>query len=168
MFLVHKKGFVPGSKMMGGLLPCDFFCEDNPSINLFVFTGCQGAGGQGGEHTLWAFSRLERFEAMLHGFSQGEPGDGWFQRVSVLTGPSHNGTGTLRLQDVARVLKYSGERGKPEYEIHTREGDSYFTCAAVSPGGAAPAVIYQYKAGDCIAHSTRADNADKFAHGPVQ
>lgn len=39
MFLVHKKGFVAGKKMVDGLVPYDFFCEDNPAINLFVFTG---------------------------------------------------------------------------------------------------------------------------------
>ncbi|WP_263262260.1 hypothetical protein [Pseudomonas sp. RIT-PI-S] len=131
MFLVHKKGFVPGSKMMGGLLPYDFFCEDDPSINLFVFTGSDSNDGARGEQTLWAFSRLERFEAMLGSFGAGAAGTGWFQRVNVLTGPSHNGTGALRFQEVARVVKHEGmEHGKPckpEYEIHTCEGDRYFT-----------------------------------------
>lgn len=147
MFLVHKKGFVPGSKMVGGLLPYDFFCEDDPSINLFVFTGCE-SGEKNGEQTLWAFSRLERFEAMLHSFSQAQAGPGWFRRVSVLTGPSHNGTGALKFQDVARVLRYDGtgdgKRARPEYEIHTCEGDSYFTCVSVSAAVGNPTVIYQY------------------------
>ena len=147
MFLVHKKGFVPGSKMVGGLLPYDFFCEDDPAINLFVFTGCEG-GQQKGEQTLWAFSRLERFEAMLHSFSHAQAGSGWFRRVSVLTGPSHNGTGALKFQEVTRVLRYDGtgeaKGGKPEYEIHTCEGDSYFTCASVSTAASKPTVIYQH------------------------
>ncbi|MBA1245912.1 hypothetical protein [Pseudomonas japonica] len=147
MFLVHKKGFVPGSKMVGGLLPYDFFCEDDPSINLFVFTGCEDSE-QKGEQTLWAFSRLERFEAMLHSFNPAQAGAGWYRRVSVLTGPSHNGTRALRFQEVARVLRYDGtgegKRGKPEYEIHTREGDSYFTGASVSTAVGTPTVIYQH------------------------
>lgn len=147
MFLVHKKGFVPGSKMMGGMLPYDFFCEDDPSINLFVFTGAQGAGGAVAEQTLWAFSRLERFEAMLHGFKGAGAEGSWFQRVSVLTGPSHNGSGELRFQDVVRVVKYeslqAGARARPEYEIQTREGDSYFTRPGATAGWRAR-VIYEH------------------------
>lgn len=142
MFLVHKKGFVPGGKMMGGLVPYDFFCEDDPAINLFVFTGAQGGKP---EQTLWAFSRLERFEAMTRSFqgSRGEPG--WFQRVSVLTGPSHNGTSALRFQDVARVVKHERKGRQPGYEIQTLEGDRYFTCEVEPTEQWQACVIYQHQ-----------------------
>ena len=46
MFQVHKKGFVPGRKRVDGLVPYDFFCEDNPAINLFMFTGPNQNGTQ--------------------------------------------------------------------------------------------------------------------------
>lgn len=146
MFLVHKKGFVAGGKMVGGLVPYDFFCEDDPAINLFVFTGAQGAKA---EQTLWAFSRLERFEAMARGFEAGQATQGWFQRVSVLTGPSHNGTSALRFQDVERVVKHEPRQQRPgrrpEYEIHTLDGDRYFTRELNDSELWQASVIYQYR-----------------------
>lgn len=146
MFLVHKKGFVTGGKMVGGLVPYDFFCEDDPAINLFVFTGAQGVKA---EQTLWAFSRLERFEAMTQSFQAGQAGQSWFQRVSVLTGPSHNGTSALRFQDVTRVIRHEhkGQQPgrQPEYEIQTLEGDRYFTCEVEPTEQWQACVIYQHQ-----------------------
>lgn len=66
MFQVHKKGFVPGRKMVDGLVPYDFFCEDSPTINIFVFTGAATPDATVEEQTLWGFTRLERFEAMTN------------------------------------------------------------------------------------------------------
>jgi len=145
MFQVHRKGFVPGKKMVDGLLPYDFFCEDNPAINLFVFTGSAALGKAVEQQTLWGFTRLERFEAMTHALVSNKNNDGWFQSVSVLTGPAQNGTQALKFQRVLKIIKHAGVVGrvvsKTEYEIHTDEGDTYFTRQPCVSGGA-QTIIY--------------------------
>ncbi|AUG02701.1 hypothetical protein CXQ81_19495 [Pseudomonas sp. 09C 129] len=149
MFLVHKKGFVSGKKMVDGLVPYDFFCEDNPAINLFVFTGSSAPGKVVEEQTLWGFTRLERFEALTRTLVLNKKGQGWFQTVNVLTGPAQNGTQSLKFQRVLKIIKHADPSGrvasKVEYEIHTDEGDTYFTRrpAATNSG---KTVIY---AADC-------------------
>ena len=131
MFLVHKKGFVSGKKMVDGLVPYDFFCEDNPAINLFVFTGSAAKGKAVEEQTLWGFTRLERFEALTGTLVSNKKNEGWFQTVNVLTGPAQNGTQSVKFQRVLKIIKHSGALGriasKAEYEIQTDEGDIYFT-----------------------------------------
>lgn len=127
MFLVHKKGFVAGKKMVDGLVPYDFFCEDNPAINLFVFTGAGAAGKHVEEQTLWGFTRLERFEALSHTLVANRKNDGWFQSVSVMTGPAHNGTRSVMFQRVLKIIKHVSPPNKAAYEILTDEGDTYFT-----------------------------------------
>ncbi|EJM11025.1 hypothetical protein PMI21_05214 [Pseudomonas sp. GM18] len=130
MFLVHKKGFVSGKKMVDGLVPYDFFCEDNPAINLFVFTGSAAKGKAVEEQTLWGFTRLERFEALTGTLVSNKKNEGWFQTVNVLTGPAQNGTQSVKFQRVLKIIKHavSGRvASKAEYEIQTDEGDTYFT-----------------------------------------
>jgi hypothetical protein len=126
MFQVHKKGFVAGKKMVNGLVPYDFFCEDSPAINLFVFTGSAALGETVEEQTLWGFTRLERFEAMTGALVANRKNDGWFQSVSVLTGPNQNGTQSVKFQRVLKIIRHV-TASKFEYEIHTDEGDTYFT-----------------------------------------
>lgn len=130
MFLVHKKGFVPGKKMVDGLVPYDFFCEDNPAINLFVFTGST-KGKAVEEQTLWGFTRLERFEALTDTLVSNKKDEGWFQTVNVLTGPAQNGTQSVKFQRVMKIIKHAYVSGrvvsKVDYEIQTDEGDTYFT-----------------------------------------
>lgn len=131
MFLVHKKGFVSGKKMVDGLVPYDFFCEDNPAINLFVFTGSTTQGKAVEEQTLWGFTRLERFEALTSTLVSNKKNDGWFQTVNVLTGPAQNGTQSVKFQRVLKIIKHaavsSRVASKAQYEIHTDDGDTYFT-----------------------------------------
>lgn len=131
MFLVHKKGFVPGKKMVDGLVPYDFFCEDNPAINLFVFTGSVAKGKKVEEQTLWGFTRLERFEALSDTLVSSKKNEGWFQTVNVLTGPVQNGTQSVKFQRVLKIIKHAQAAGrvasKVDYEIQTDEGDTYFT-----------------------------------------
>ncbi len=131
MFLVHKKGFVPGKRMVDGLVPYDFFCEDNPSLNLFVFTGSATPGKVVEEQTLWGFTRLERFEALSGTLVSNKKQEGWFQKVNVLTGPAQNGTQGVKFQRVLKIIKHtdaaSRVASKADYEIQTDEGDTYFT-----------------------------------------
>lgn len=130
MFLVHKKGFVSGKKMVDGLVPYDFFCEDNPAINLFVFTGSAAQGNAVEEQTLWGFTRLERFEALTGTLVSNKKNEGWFQTVNVLTGPAQNGTQSVKFQRVLKIIKHAGAgrvTSKVDYEIQTDEGDTYFT-----------------------------------------
>lgn len=131
MFQVHKKGFVSGRKMVDGLVPYDFFCEDNPAINLFVFTGSAEQDKSVAEQTLWGFTRLERFEAMADALVSNKKSEGWFQTVNVLTGPSQNGTQSVKFQQVLKIIRHvsvtTRAPGKFEYEIQTYEGDTYFT-----------------------------------------
>jgi hypothetical protein len=141
MFQVHKKGFVPGRKMVDGLVPYDFFCEDSPAINLFVFTGAATPGATVEEQTLWGFTRLERFEAMSHALVSNQRHAGWFQSVNVLTGPSHNGTLSVKFQRVLKIIKHASPARKADYEILTDEGDTYFTRRAVGENSA-QTVIY--------------------------
>lgn len=131
MFLVHKKGLVSGKKMVDGLVPYDFFCEDNPAINLFVFTGSVALGKAVEEQTLWGFTRLERFEALTGTLVANKKNDGWFQTVNVLTGPVHNGSQGVKFQRVLKIIKHACASGrvasKVDYEIQTDDGDTYFT-----------------------------------------
>ncbi|QDG55958.1 hypothetical protein [Pseudomonas sp. NIBRBAC000502773] len=141
MFQVHKKGFVPGRKMVDGLVPYDFFCEDSPAINLFVFTGAATPGATVEEQTLWGFTRLERFEAMSHALVSNQRHAGWFQSVNVLTGPNQNGTQSVKFQRVLKIIKHASPARKADYEILTDEGDTYFTRHAVGENSA-QTVIY--------------------------
>jgi hypothetical protein len=145
MFQVHKKGFVAGKKMVDGLVPYDFFCEDSPAINLFVFTGSAALGETVEEQTLWGFTRLERFEAMTGALVANKKNDGWFQSVNVLTGPNQNGTQSVKFQRVLKIIKHATATGRAtskfEYEIHTDEGDTYFTRRPAAPDSA-QTVIY--------------------------
>jgi hypothetical protein len=141
MFQVHKKGFVPGKKMVDGLVPYDFFCEDNPAINLFVFTGAATPDASVEEQTLWGFTRLERFEAMTGALLSHKKHAGWFQSVSVLTGPNQNGTQSVKFQRVLTIIKHASATRKADYEIRTDEGDTYFTRQAVAQDSA-QTVIY--------------------------
>ena len=141
MFQVHKKGFVPGKKMVDGLVPYDFFCEDNPAINLFVFTGAATPDASVEEQTLWGFTRLERFEAMSGALVSHKKHTGWFQSVSVLTGPNQNGTQSVKFQRVLTIIKHASATRKADYEIRTDEGDTYFTRQAVAQDSA-QTVIY--------------------------
>ncbi|MBB6286431.1 hypothetical protein FBY10_104129 [Pseudomonas sp. SJZ103] len=141
MFQVHKKGFVPGRKMVDGLVPYDFFCEDSPAINLFVFTGAATPGATVEEQTLWGFTRLERFEAMTHTLVSNKQHAGWFQSVNVLTGPNQNGTQSVKFQRVLKIIKHASPARKADYEILTDEGDTYFTRRAVAENSA-QTVIY--------------------------
>ena len=145
MFLVHKKGFVAGKKMGDGLVPYDFFGEDNPAINLFVFTGAGALGQTVEEQTLGGFPRLERFEALTSTLVANKKNQGWFQSVNVLTGPAQNGTQTVKFQRVLKIIKHvsvtSRVASKAGYEILTDEGDTYFTLKQV-PGHSAQTVIY--------------------------
>ncbi|WP_447892918.1 hypothetical protein [Pseudomonas marginalis] len=141
MFQVHKKGFVPGRKMVDGLVPYDFFCEDSPAINLFVFTGAATPGATVEEQTLWGFTRLERFEAMSHVLVSNQRHAGWFQSVNVLTGPNQNGTQSVKFQRVLKIIKHASPARKADYEILTDEGDTYFTRRAVGENSA-QTVIY--------------------------
>ncbi|WP_249675332.1 hypothetical protein [Pseudomonas abieticivorans] len=145
MFLVHKKGFVSGKKMIDGLVPYDFFCEDNPAINLFVFTGSSLPGKAVQEQTLWGFTRLDRFEAMSQTLVANKKDRGWFQTVNVLTGPAQNGTQTVKFQRVLKIIKHVPLNTAPgtvaAYEIHTDEGDTYFTRRAAT-ASSTPTVIY--------------------------
>lgn len=131
MFLVHKKGFVAGKKMVDGLVPYDFFCEDSPAINLFVFTGSAAKGKAVEEQTLWGFTRLERFEALSATLvANKKTRQGWFQSVNVLTGPAQNGTQSVKFQRVLKIIKHVSvlnRIAKTGYEILTDEGDTYFT-----------------------------------------
>ena len=145
MFLVHKKGFVAGKKMVDGLVPYDFFCEDNPAINLFVFTGSNAQGKASAEQTLWVFTRLERFEALTDTLVSHKKNQDWFQTVNVLTGPAQNGTQNVKFQRVLKIIKHVSVAnrvpGKVQYEILTDEGDTYFTLKSVAPDSA-QTVIY--------------------------
>ncbi len=141
MFQVHKKGFVPGRKMVDGLVPYDFFCEDNPAINLFVFTGAATPQATVEEQTLWGFTRLERFEAMSSALVAHKKHTGWFQSVSVLTGPNQNGTQSVKFQRVLKIIKHASATRKVDYEILTDEGDTYFTRQSVA-ADSAQTVIY--------------------------
>ena len=141
MFQVHKKGFVSGRKMVDGLVPYDFFCEDSPAINLFVFTGAATPHATVEEQTLWGFTRLERFEAMSAALVTHKKHAGWFQSVSVLTGPNQNGTQSVKFQRVLKIIKHASAARKVDYEILTDEGDTYFTRQAVAPDSA-QTVIY--------------------------
>ncbi|WEX18198.1 hypothetical protein P2T68_13075 [Pseudomonas sp. G11] len=141
MFQVHKKGFVPGRKMVDGLVPYDFFCEDSPAINLFVFTGAATPGASVEEQTLWGFTRLERFEAMTSVLVGNKQQVGWFQSVNVLTGPDLNGTQSVKFQRVLKIIKHASATRKVDYEILTDEGDTYFTRPTVAPN-CAQTVIY--------------------------
>ena len=141
MFQVHKKGFVPGRKMVDGLVPYDFFCEDSPAINLFVFTGAATPGASVEEQTLWGFTRLERFEAMTSVLVGNKQQGGWFQSVNVLTGPDLNGTKSVKFQRVLKIIKHASATRKVDYEILTDEGDTYFTRPTVAPN-CAQTVIY--------------------------
>lgn len=145
MFLVHKKGFVPGKKMVDGLVPYDFFCEDNPAINLFVFTGSIAKGKAVEEQTLWGFTRLERFEALSSTLVSSKKNAGWFQTVNVLTGPAQNGTQSVKFQRVLKIIKHAHVSNrivtKVDYEIQTDEGDTYFT-RRPDPSDSAQTVIY--------------------------
>ena len=141
MFQVHKKGFVPGRKMVDGLVPYDFFCEDSPAINLFVFTGSATPGAAVKEQTLWGFTRLERFEAMTGALLSNKRHAGWFQSVNVLTGPNQNGTQSVKFQRVLKIIKHASEPRKVDYEILTDDGDIYFTRQTVA-GNSAQTVIY--------------------------
>ncbi|MCK6189815.1 hypothetical protein [Pseudomonas sp. EYE_354] len=141
MFQVHKKGFVPGKKMVDGLVPYDFFCEDSPAINLFVFTGAATPGASVKEQTLWGFTRLERFEAMTGALVGGKKNAGWFQSVSVLTGPDQNGTQSVKFQRVLKIIKHASATRTVDYEILTDEGDTYFTRRAVAQDSA-QTIIY--------------------------
>ena len=145
MFLVHKKGFVPGKKMVDGLVPYDFFCEDTPAINLFVFTGIGALGKPVEEPTLWGFTRLERFEALTSTLVSNKKNRGWLQSVNVLTGPGHNGTQTVKFQRVLKIIKHvsvsNRVASKACYEILTDEGDTYFTLKHAA-GNSARTVIY--------------------------
>lgn len=136
MFKVHKQGYIPNSPLTGGLLPYDFFCEDQPSLNLFVFTHA----GLGVEQTLWGFSRLERFEAMVATFKAS--GQVWQSHVNVLTGPSRNGTDGVRFEDVAQVWRLAPAAGeRPAYAVHSRAGEVYYTHPGEQQGAAE--LIYQ-------------------------
>ena len=141
MFQVHKKGFVPGRKMVDGLVPYDFFCEDSPAINLFVFTGAATLEATVEDQTLWGFTRLERFEAMTRALVTNKKHAGWFQSVSVLTGPNQNGTQSVKFQRVLKIIKHAGAARKVDYEIFTDEGDTYFTRQFIAPDSA-QTVIY--------------------------
>lgn len=145
MFLVHKKGFVPGKKMVDGLVPYDFFCEDNPAINLFVFTGSTVQGKAVEEQTLWGFTRMERFEALTGTLVSNKKNEGWFQTVNVLTGPAQNGTQGVKFQRVLKIIKHCGASdrvaSKVDYEIQTDEGDTYFTHRLATSDGA-QTIIY--------------------------
>jgi len=140
MFQVHKKGFVAGKKMVDGLVPYDFFCEDSPAINLFVFTSSAALGQTVEEQTLWGFTRLERFEAMSGALVANRKNDGWFQSVNVLTGPNQNGTQSVKFQRVLKIIRHVTAT-KFEYEIHTDEGDTYFTRRPAAPDSA-QTIIY--------------------------
>ena len=146
MFQVHKQGYVSGTKMVDGMLPYDFFCEDEPSLNLFVFTGAQGTGNAIKEQTLWGFARLERFEALAQSLIGNQENTDWIHCVNVLTGPALNGTATVKFQRVVKILKHTFGfgplRARPEYEIHTDEGDVYFTQALAERASSAK-VIYR-------------------------
>ena len=139
MFQVHKKGFVSGRKMVDGLVPYDFFCEDSPAINLFVFTGAATPDAPVEEQTLWGFTRLERFEAMTSALVTHNKHAGWFQ--SVLTGPNQNGTQSVKFQRVLKIIKHASATRKVDYEILTDEGDTYFTRQSVAPDSA-QTIIY--------------------------
>ena len=141
MFQVHKKGFVPGRKMVDGLVPYDFFCEDSPAINLFVFTGAATPDATVEEQTLWGFTRLERFEAMTGALVSNKRHAGWFQSVNVLTGPNQNGTQSVKFQRVLKIIKHASPTRKADYEILTDEGDIYFTRQTVA-ADSAQTVIY--------------------------
>lgn len=141
MFQVHKKGLVPGRKMVDGLVPYDFFCEDSPAINLFVFTGAATPGALVEEQTLWGFTRLERFEAMTGALLGNKRQTGWFQSVNVLTGPNQNGTQSVKFQRVLKIIKHASEPRKVDYEILTDDGDTYFTRQNVA-SNSAQTVIY--------------------------
>ena len=145
MFQVHKKGFVPGKKMVDGLVPYDFFCEDSPAINLFVFTGAATPDATVQEQTLWGFTRLERFEAMTSALVTNKQHAGWFQSVSVLTGPNQNGTQSVKFQRVLKIIKHASGTRKVDYEIRTDEGDTYFTRHAVAENSA-QTIIYSAEA----------------------
>ena len=134
--------------MVGGLVPYDFFCEDDPEINLFVFTeGADSAGKP--EQMLWGFARLERFEAMLESFDAPSAA-GWQQSVSVLTGPAHNGTRSLKFQAVSKIVKHELDSAELKrsaaYEIHTQDGECYFTWRTAPVQTAAQRVIYSASA----------------------
>ena len=140
MFQVHKKGFVAGKKMVDGLVPYDFFCEDSPAINLFVFTGSAALGQTVEEQTLWGFTRLERFEAMSGALVANRKNDGWFQSVNVLTGPNQNGTQSVKFQRVLKIIRHVTAT-QFAYEIHTDEGDTYFPRRPAAPD-CAQTIIY--------------------------
>lgn len=145
MFQVHKKGFVSGRKMVDGLVPYDFFCEDSPAINLFVFTGSAARGKAVEEQTLWGFTRLERFEAMNGALVANRKNAGWLQSVNVLTGPNQNGTQSVKFQRVTKIIKHAQTADRAasqvEYEIQTDEGDTYFT-RPTATANSAQTVIY--------------------------
>ena len=149
MFQVHKKGFVPGRKMVDGLVPYDFFCEDSPAINLFVFTGAATPGATVQEQTLWGFTRLERFEAMTSALLGNKRQAGWFQSVNVLTGPNQNGTQSVKFQRVLKIIKHASATRKADYEILTDEGDTYFTRPTVAPDSAQTIIYSADASGQC-------------------
>ncbi|NVZ21225.1 hypothetical protein [Pseudomonas costantinii] len=149
MFQVHKKGFVSGRKMVDGLVPYDFFCEDSPAINLFVFTGAATPDATVEEQTLWGFTRLERFEAMTSALVSNKKHAGWFQSVSVLTGPNQNGTQSVKFQRVLKIIKHASATRKVDYEILTDEGDTYFTRQAVAENSEQTIIYSAEPSGQC-------------------
>ncbi|NVZ71848.1 hypothetical protein [Pseudomonas costantinii] len=149
MFQVHKKGFVSGRKMVDGLVPYDFFCEDSPAINLFVFTGAATPDATVEEQTLWGFTRLERFEAMTSVLVSNKKHAGWFQSVSVLTGPNQNGTQSVKFQRVLKIIKHASATRKVDYEILTDEGDTYFTRQAVAENSEQTIIYSAEPPGQC-------------------
>ena len=66
---------------------------------------------------------------------------GWFQSVSVLTGPSQNGTQSVKFQRVLKIIKHASATRKVDYEILTDEGDTYFTRQTVAQD-TAQTIIY--------------------------
>ena len=52
-------------------------------------------------------ARLERFEAMTSALVTHKKHAGWFQSVSVLTGPNQNGTQSVKFQRVLKIIKHA-------------------------------------------------------------
>lgn len=90
---------------------------------------------------VWADTRLERFEAMTSALVTHKKHAGWFQSVSVLTGPNQNGTQSVKFQRVLKIIKHASATRKVDYEILTDEGDTYFTRQSVAPDSA-QTIIY--------------------------
>ena len=98
--------------MVDGLVPYDFFCEDNPAINLFVFTGSATPGKAVEEQTLWGFTRLERFEAMT-GTSDGEQKatTAGFKVSASSPDPARTVRRAVKFQRVLKIIKHAGALG---------------------------------------------------------